>query len=34
VEAEIFAAEAEALESREGAVPAPESALGGVYAEG
>ncbi|MEK6769394.1 MAG: thiamine pyrophosphate-dependent dehydrogenase E1 component subunit alpha, partial [Gemmatimonadota bacterium] len=34
VEAEIGAAEAEALASREQAVPAPESALGGVYADG
>jgi TPP-dependent pyruvate/acetoin dehydrogenase alpha subunit len=32
VEAEILKAEAEALVSREKAVPAPESALGGVYA--
>lgn len=33
VEAEILAAEAEALESREKAVPAPASAIGGVYAD-
>ncbi len=33
VEAEIAAAETEALASREHAVPEPESALGGVYAE-
>ena len=33
VEAEILKAEAEALVSREKAVPAPESALGGVYAD-
>lgn len=32
VEAEVLAAEAEALVSRDRAVPAPESALGGVYA--
>ena len=32
VEAEVLKAEAEALESREKAVPAGESALGGVYA--
>jgi hypothetical protein len=32
VEAEIEAAEAEALASKEHAIPAGESALGGVYA--